>query len=267
MYHSVCSILGNLLCPKYASFMAQRLKRLPAMWETQVWSLGWEDPLEKEMAIHSSIFAWKIPWRKEPGSLQSTGSQRVGHDWATSLSLSSMFQFFNINGHFQENIKTYWTEQSTIKIYHSVFCISSVQSLNHVWLLATPWTAARQASLLITNSWRLFRLMSIASVMPANHLILCRPLLLPSSMFPSVRVFSNESVLRIRWPKYWSFSFSISPFNVYSGLISFRIDWFCCRKGPETGLLSNTQKWIVWGDTCADKARDFFGKGCLVGEQ
>ena len=89
----------------------------------------------------------------------------------------------------------------------------------------TPWTAAHQASLLITNSQSLFKLMSIESVMPSNHLILCRPLLLPPPVFPSIRVFSNESVLRIRWPKNWSFSFSISPSNEYSGLISFRIDW------------------------------------------
>ena len=95
-----------------------------------------------------------------------------------------------------------------------------------VWLFVTPWTAARQASLSITNSRSLFKLMSIESVMPSNHLILCHPLLLPPSIFPSIRVFSNESVLRIRWPKYWSFSYSISPFNEYSGLISFRMDWF-----------------------------------------
>ena len=89
----------------------------------------------------------------------------------------------------------------------------------------TPWTAARQASLCITNSQSLLKLMAFESVMPSTHLILCRPLLLPSSIFPSIMVFSNESVLHIRWPKYWSFSFSISPFNEYSGLISFRIDW------------------------------------------
>ena len=89
----------------------------------------------------------------------------------------------------------------------------------------TPWTAAHQASLSITNSQSLLKLMSIESVMPSNHLILCHPLLLPPSMFPSIRVFSNESLLRIRWPKYWSFSFSISPSHEYSGLISFRIDW------------------------------------------
>ena len=101
---------------------------------------------------------------------------------------------------------------------------SSVLSLSHVCLFATPWTAAHQASLSITNSWSLLKLMSIESVMPSNHLILCRPLLLPS-IFPSFRVFSNESVLHIRWPKHWSFSFSISPFNEQSGLISVRMDW------------------------------------------
>ena len=102
---------------------------------------------------------------------------------------------------------------------------SSVHSLSHVQLFATPWTAACQASLSITNSWSFLKLMFIESVMPSNHLILCRPLLLPPSIFPSIRVFSNESVLCIRWPKYWSSSFSISPSNEYSGLISIRMDW------------------------------------------
>ena len=102
---------------------------------------------------------------------------------------------------------------------------SSVQLPSRVWCFATPWTAACQASLSITNSRGLLKLMSIESVMPSNHLILCHPLLLPSSIFPSIRVFSNEPVLCFRWPKYWSFSFSISPSNEYSGLISFRMDW------------------------------------------
>ena len=102
--------------------------------------------------------------------------------------------------------------------------LSSVQS-SHVWLFVTPWTAALQASLSVTNSWSLLKLMPIASVMPSNHLILCHPVLLPS-IFPITRVFSNESVFRIRWLKYCSFSFSISPFSEYSGLISFRRDWF-----------------------------------------
>ena len=107
-----------------------------------------------------------------------------------------------------------------------VQAISSVQSLSHVQLLATPWTVARQGSLSITNSQTLLKLMSVALVMPSNRLILCRPLLLLPSIFPSIRVFSSESVLSIRWSKYWSFSFSISPSNEYSVLISFRIDWF-----------------------------------------
>ena len=103
--------------------------------------------------------------------------------------------------------------------------LSSAQSLSRVWLFATPWTVACQASLSITSIWSLLKLMSIESVMPSNHLILCRPLLLLPSVFPGIRVFSNESVLCIRWPKYWSFSFSISPSNEHSGLISFKMDW------------------------------------------
>ena len=101
-----------------------------------------------------------------------------------------------------------------------------VQSLSNVQLFATPWTAALQASLSITISQSLLKLMSIESVMPSNQLILCCPLLLLPSIFPSIRVFSNESVLPIKWPKYWSFSYSISPSNEYSGLIYFRMDWF-----------------------------------------
>ena len=104
--------------------------------------------------------------------------------------------------------------------------LGSVQLLSQVRVFATPWTAARQASLSITNCRSLLKLMSIKLVMPSNHLILCHSLLLLPSVFPSIRIFSNESVLHIRWPKYWSLSFSISPSNEYSGLISFRIDWF-----------------------------------------
>ena len=106
-----------------------------------------------------------------------------------------------------------------------MWSVSSVQSLSRVSLFVTPWTAAHQASLSITNSQSLLKLMSIESVMPSNHLILCCPRLLPSSIFPSIRVFSNESVLHIMWPKYWSLSFIVIPSNEYSGLISFRMDW------------------------------------------
>ena len=109
--------------------------------------------------------------------------------------------------------------------YRNLLQFSSVQSLSHVRLFATPWTTARQASLSITNSWSLPKLMPIELVMPSNHLILCHPLFLPPSIFPNIRIFSNESVFCIRWPKYWSISFRISPSNAYSGLISFRMDW------------------------------------------
>ena len=124
----------------------------------------------------------------------------------------------------------------------------SVQSLSCVRLFATPWTAARHVSLSIINSQSPPKPMSIESVMPYNHLILCRPLLLPS-VFPSIRVFSNESALRITWPKYWSFSFSISPSNEYSGLISFRIDWF--------DLLQSKGLWRVFSNTTVQKHQFF----------
>ena len=112
-----------------------------------------------------------------------------------------------------------------MRINQSLLLLLLLSHFSRVRLFETPWTAAHPASLSITNSHRLLKLMSVESVMPSNHLILCHPLLLLPSIFPSIRVFSNESVLHIRWPKYWSFMFSISPSNEYSGLISFRIDW------------------------------------------
>ena len=127
--------------------------------------------------------------------------------------------------------------------------LSSVPSLSCVQLLVTSWTAAQQASLFITNSPNLLKLMSIESVMASNNLILCQPLLLPPSIVPSIRVFSNESALRIRWPKYWSFSFSISPSNEYSGLISFRIDWL--------DLLQSKRLSQVFSNTTVQKNRFF----------
>ena len=117
------------------------------------------------------------------------------------------------------------TAVGLIKANRMCFLFSSVQSLGHVQLFATPWTTAHQASLYITKSKSLHKHISMESVMPSNHLILCCPLILLPSIFPSIRVFSNESVFHIRWPKYWSFNFSISPSNKYSGLISFRLDW------------------------------------------
>ena len=119
---------------------------------------------------------------------------------------------------------------------------SSVHALSRIRLFVTSWTATCQASLSVTNSQSLLKLMSIKSVIPSKHLILCHPLLLLPSVFPTIRVFSNESALRIRWPKYWSFSFSISPSNEYSGLISFRMDWLdlLAVQGTLKSLLQHT---------------------------
>ena len=125
----------------------------------------------------------------------------------------------------------------------------SVQLLSRVHLFVTPWTVACQASLSITNSWSLLKLMPIESVIPSNHLILCHPLLLLPSIFPSIRVFSNESVLHIRWPKSWSFSFNVIPSNEYSGMISFRIDWFdLAVQGTLKSLLQHhsSKASILW---------------------
>ena len=147
-------------------------------------------------------------------------------------------------------------------------------------LIVTPWTAACQASLSITNLQSLLKFMSIALVMPSNHLILCRPLLLPPSIFPSIRVFPNELVLHIRWPKYWSFSFSISPFKEYSGLISFKIDWFdlLAVQGTLNSLLQHhsskasilkcsaffivqlSHPYMITGNTIGLTRRSFVGK-------
>ena len=174
------------------------VKRLSAMQETQVQSLGWQDPLEKEMAAHSSILAWKIPWTAEPGRFPSMGSQRVRRDWATSLSLSTCFSCLIL----------------LLLIRYVVSDSLQQRGLQQTRLPCPP------------PSLSFPKLMSIESVMPSNHLILWRPLLFLPSIFPSIRVFSNEAALHIRWPKNWIFSFSISPSNEYSGLISFRIDWF-----------------------------------------
>ena len=128
--------------------------------------------------------------------------------------------------------------------------LNSVQSLRRIQLFVTPWTTAHQVSLSITNSWSLLKLVSIELVTPSNYLILCHPPLLPPSIFPSIRVFSNESALRIRWPKYWSFSFSISSSNEHPGLISFRMDWFdlLAVQGTPNSLLQHhsSKASILW---------------------
>ena len=138
-------------------------------------------------------------------------------------------------------------------ITNVTYMSSSVQSLSRVWLFATPWTAAHQTSLSITSSRSLLKLMSTESVMPSNHLILCHPLPLPSSMFPIIRVFADESALRIRWPKYWSFSFNISTSDEYSGLVSVRMDWLnlLAVQGTLKSLLQhhNSKASILWHST------------------
>ena len=170
------------------------VKNLPAKQEMQVWS-----------------WVRKISWRRK---------------WKHTL------VFLTGKSHGQRSPRRYspWgckesdvTDKINNRKKQPIF--SSVQSLSRVWLFATPWTAACQASLSITNSWSPPRSMSIESVMPSNHLILYRPLLFPPLIFPSIRVFSNKSALHIRYPKYWSFSFSISPSNEYSGLIDWLTDW------------------------------------------
>ena len=131
--------------------------------------------------------------------------------------------------------------------YYISHHFSSVQSLSCALLFVTPWTATNQASLSITKSQSLLKLMSFESVMPSNHLILCHPLLLPPSIFPRIRVFSNESALHIRWPKYWSFSFNISPSNEYSGLISFKMDLFAVQGTLKSLLQHHSSKAsILW---------------------
>ena len=181
---------------------------MQGMPKIQLQSVGWEDPLEKEMVTHPNILPGKFPWTEEPDGLWSTGLQRVRCHWVSE------------HTHRQCNWLSLHSQISSLNIIQ----LSSVQSLSCVWISVTSWTAARQASLSLTNSWSLLKLMSTVSVIPSNHLILCCPLLLLPSIFPSIRVFSNESVLCIRWPKYWSFSFSISSSNEYLRFISFRRD-------------------------------------------
>ena len=148
---------------------------------------------------------------------------------------------------------TYSVHKYVLIIYYVVPDIVSIQSLSRVQLFVTPWTAARQASLSITNSQSLFKLMSVVSVMPSNHLILCRCLLHLTLIFPSIRVFSDELVLCIRWPKYWSFSFSISSSNEYPGLTSFRMDWLdlLAVQGTLKSLLQHhsSKASILWCST------------------
>jgi len=179
------------------------------------------------MASHSSVLAWRIPGTGEPGGLPSLGSHRVGHDWsdlaaaaATSLGTPRIgskclrLEDTRRGSSLQLSegpISAIVADLYPPEIWKYKLLLVVVQLLSWVWFFATPWAAAHQAFLSYTVSQSLFKVMSIESVMPSDHLIFCCPLLLLPSIFPSTGVFSNESVLPIRWPKYWSFSFSISP--------------------------------------------------------
>ena len=215
--------------------------------------------MEKEMATHSSVLAWRIPGTAEPGGLLSMGLHRIGHNWSNLAAAAAVFVVIcycstgkNVpyNGLLYSNkinellhMQLGWISKTTLnkmsqsqKTIHYVvsFHFSSVQLLSRVRLFATPWTAAHQASLSITNSLSPPKPMPIELVMLSNHLIFCRPLLLLPSIFPSIRVLSNESTLRIRWPNYWILSFNISPSKEHPGLISFKMDWLDLLAVQET---------------------------------
>ena len=234
------------------------------MFMMMLWAKRWRNSrflmpcVEEAMATHSSTLGFEIAWTEEPGRLQSMGLRRVGHDWATSVSLFTFMHWRRkwqptpvfLLGEFQGWEPGGLPSMGSHKVGHDwcdlaaaaawlmnwILCkqvtaaactlnLHSVQSLSRVQLFVILWTIARQAYLSITNSWSPPKPMSIESVMPSNHLILCHPLLLLTSIFPSIRDFSNESAVCIRGPKYWTFSFNISPSNEHPGLISFRMDW------------------------------------------
>ena len=232
-----------------ASLVAQLVKNPPAMQETLVQSLSWEDPWKRKWQPTPVFLPGKFHGRKSlAGYIQSMKWWRVGHELTTSLSLSKRTAAIEEYYQSRKLFRIYCCEQRFGYIkHHTLVCvvntekggrikawlwsspcgeiISSVQLLRRAWLFVTPGTAALQASLSITNSKHLLKLKRIKSVMPSSHLILCCPLLLLPPILPSIRVFSKESTLHMRWPKYWSFSFSISPSNERPGLISFRMDW------------------------------------------
>ena len=181
----------------------------------RITDVSWEDPAEETRAIH-------VPgYTVFPACGSTAGRIRPGLDRL----VTSMSPHRGVKNDSPPCTQVHLTSPSFLFLFFPSVQFSSVQPLSRVRLFATPWIAARQASLSITNSWSSLRLMSIESVMPCSHLILCRPLLLLPPIPPSIRVFSNESTLRMRWPKYWSFSFSIIPSKEIPGLISFRMDW------------------------------------------
>ena len=229
------------------------VKNPPAVQESQemrVRSLGWEDPLEEGMEAHSSILDWRIPWTEEFHRLQSTEVQK-SWTWLKWLSIYTYTFFFKYSFPLWLIIG-YWIQFSvlcsrTLLFMQSLYknldflVVSSVQLLSCVRLFATPWIAACQASLSITNSRSPLKLMSIKSVMPSNHLILWHPLLLLPPILPSIRVFSNESTVHMRWPKYWSSaSASVLPINTQDWSPLEWTDWISLQSKGLSRILSNT---------------------------
>ena len=212
------------------------------------------------MATHSRVLAWRIPGTGEPGGLLSMGSHRVGHDWRDSSRSKAPNNSFSITGltiamlrRLKIKVIFIFFEVIFKEIHSSIHLfshLSSVQSLSRVQLFASPWITACQASLSITNTRNSLKLMSIESVMPSSHLILYRPLLLLPPIPPSIRVFSNESILCMSWLKYWSFSFRIRPSNEQQ-------DW---SNLGWTGWISLQSKGLsrVFSNTTVQK-RPFFG--------
>ena len=201
------------------------------MWENQVPSLSKEDALEKEMATYSNILAWKIPWwRSLAGYSQIWRTLKYNLKYKQAYSEAT--EVLCVTEPCCNHIRSHeaLSKQCKMRLDYLPFFLTQavvvVQLLSCVQLFVAPWTAGHQAFMSFAISWSLFKLTSSESVMSSNQLVLCRPLLLLPSIFPSSRVFSSELALRIRWPKYWKVSFSIGPSNEYSGLISFRIDWF-----------------------------------------
>ena len=234
------------------------MKNLLVILETWVLSLLWEDPLEMKMATHSGILTWRIPWTEEPGWLQSTDSQRVGHHWATNTFRVHLFPFLCGQSSELWHLMSRYSPVFMELLLHLVFwylCDSSQDMAQNIvyspwertkgfWLcLETQFNSVPQSCLTLCDLMDCSRpSLPVHHQLPGlaqthvhqvsdatSHLILCHCLLLPPSIIPSTRIFLNESALRIRWPEYSSFSFNISPSNEYSGLISFRMDWVDLR--------------------------------------
>ena len=232
-----CGIIFSCVCTHWTSERAHPIlscfRFTEHLWRSEYWFKWWETVNERDKAsvftehtfylgieVEKTLMLGKIEGKRRRGWQRMTWLDSL----TDSMSLSKLWEIVKDREAWGAAVHGITRSQTQLSNWTTIQ-FSSVQSLSRVQLFETPWTAARQASLSFINSRSLLKLLSIESVMPSNHLILCRPLCLLPSIFPSITVFSNESALRIKWPKYWSFSFSISPSNEHPGLISFRMDW------------------------------------------